>query len=990
MADSPTSFRDPYWATLAANTEAKLGLPENLLNSIVTKGERSNKDQVSEAGAKTVFQIIPATRNAVLKKYGVDAYLNDETAAEAAGLLLKESLERNKGDKSAAVAEYHGGTDRSNWGPRTRAYVQRVVGAEPVQQGTQPATDQRSSYQEALAKRRASEETQQVESIAGALQAYKDGRMPEEDRKRFEEEVKGGTIMLPRGEALTEQSAAPVEESIPVLPEGAVRAYQSGSMSSSDRARLEEDVKAGNVKLPEGVQLTPELGFFGGIKEAITGEQRATPETQSLPEWTGMPELNQLSMASAKTGLGTMFGAPDEIVQVIKANFPNTQVRQDAKGNYLLKSAEDGQEYAIPPGLTMGDIPRVIGGLAAFTPAGRATSIAGGAAASAATQAAIEGSQAATGGSFDPAAVVAAGIAGGIAPPLVRGVSAVGGMLASPIKGALNKVLGREAAPVAAAMKAAPGEVVDVTLAAKPPQAVPPVGKPVPAGDAITAARDATGGKQAAIDDLAAVSAPDVKTLKASEDLGLKLQPDQYSTNQQFIEVAQVLKSIPSSQIGVAEKEVLTKISKRANDLIDELGGTSDLASVSQKIKTGLSETNRALKAEAGKIYDEIRDKLVKTATPAPAPNTLAFVKQRAEELGGVGNLTPGEKNILKVLAPAKGKEPTYGLLDQVRKDIGAAKRSAQNTFGTSDAKLLGDLENVLRADQGAVVNANGLGQKWEVANGLTKQYKGIQDDLTQLFGDAIDKSIVGNLSSAVTALPKGDPSKFIKLIKAVPEDMRQELTASGLATAFSKNEGGLNFISYNRWFEGLLKNKQAYTALMANLPPGSRKSLTDLYRVSKGVARSNAAKIYTGRLSEGVKKQLEGADSLTGKIWGALKYDMPANLAGGGVAAVGTLAGAPMIGGSLGIVVRDALKKGAKLPGVEAAEKLLMSPQFMQAVEAHARGETKVAATKLAKAPVFVDFVKKAKIPDLNSLSARERWIIQALEANQQQSNAR
>jgi hypothetical protein len=50
----------------------------------------------------------------------------------------------------------------------------------------------------------------------------------------------------------------------------------------------------------------PKMGFFEGIAESVTGRARATPETQTLPEWTSMPELNQMSVASFKTALGTL------------------------------------------------------------------------------------------------------------------------------------------------------------------------------------------------------------------------------------------------------------------------------------------------------------------------------------------------------------------------------------------------------------------------------------------------------------------------------------------------------------------------------------------------------------------------------------------------------------------------------------------------------------------------------------------------------------
>jgi enamine deaminase RidA (YjgF/YER057c/UK114 family) len=130
---TPNSYSDPYWTQLASATEAKLGLPAGLLGAIVTHGEKSNADQVSEAGARTPFQITPSTRDAVLKRDGIDAYLSPENAAEVAGLVLKDGLnfakQRTDDPESQtrlAAGFYHAGGDQSNWGPRTHAYVARV------------------------------------------------------------------------------------------------------------------------------------------------------------------------------------------------------------------------------------------------------------------------------------------------------------------------------------------------------------------------------------------------------------------------------------------------------------------------------------------------------------------------------------------------------------------------------------------------------------------------------------------------------------------------------------------------------------------------------------------------------------------------------------------------------------------------------------------------------------------------------------------------
>lgn len=122
---------DQYYRPIEAPLERKYGLPDGALGAIRKQGERSNRSAVSEAGARSVYQIIPPTRNAFLRKYGVNAYSGDAAAATVAALHLKESMDRNDGDFTASVAEYHGGPNRAQHGPINRAYVERVTGKAP-------------------------------------------------------------------------------------------------------------------------------------------------------------------------------------------------------------------------------------------------------------------------------------------------------------------------------------------------------------------------------------------------------------------------------------------------------------------------------------------------------------------------------------------------------------------------------------------------------------------------------------------------------------------------------------------------------------------------------------------------------------------------------------------------------------------------------------------------------------------------------------------
>lgn len=198
-----------------------------------------------------------------------------------------------------------------------------------------------------------------------------------------------------------------------------------------------------------------ETGFFEGIVETVTGAERSTPEIEALPEWTTMPELNELSLAGARTGIGTMFTSPEESVQIIQANYPGVQVRQDSKGNYILRS-QNGQEYAIKPGFRWSDVPRAIGGILAFTPAGRATTVAGTAGGSALTQAGIEATQAAAGGQFDTGEIAIAG-----------GFGAGGKVIEQALPAAVSAVRGaRREAPVAPAAPTTPVSRVTEELVA--------------------------------------------------------------------------------------------------------------------------------------------------------------------------------------------------------------------------------------------------------------------------------------------------------------------------------------------------------------------------------------------------------------------------------------------------------------------------------------------------------------------------------------------
>lgn len=77
----------------------------------------------SEKGAQGLMQLIPATQKAL----GVTDPNDPQQSIFASAKLMAENLDRY-GNVADAVRAYHGGTDKANWGPKTQAYVSKVLG----------------------------------------------------------------------------------------------------------------------------------------------------------------------------------------------------------------------------------------------------------------------------------------------------------------------------------------------------------------------------------------------------------------------------------------------------------------------------------------------------------------------------------------------------------------------------------------------------------------------------------------------------------------------------------------------------------------------------------------------------------------------------------------------------------------------------------------------------------------------------------------------
>jgi len=752
-------------------------------------------------------------------------------------------------------------------------------------------------------------------------------------------------------------------------------------------------------------------GFFEGLVEQVTGRERATPETRALPEWVNMPELNQLSVAGFKTALGTLMSDPKETVQVLQANFPGVQVRQDAKGNYLLRSSVDQKEYAITPGLTFGDVPRVGSAIAAFTPAGRALTIPGAAASAGATQAVIEASQAATGGQFSPVEVGAATAFGPAGQVLQR-------VITPAVQAVRKGIQGRAPAqPPAAARGAPPVEPPEPPFfkpeapaagAATPPPPPPPVPPAAPivepmtftatlertdASEVLNLARKAAGfgpGSSAAKARLIDMAQVNPEAAAAAQRLNIDVPFDVLSDNPQVRNAVGLTRALVAGEAEAAWETTARAAIQRADEISQQfdaafISGRPATGATSQKILDNLTNTRDTLKANSKVIYDRIdgveggADGLVPKSTVINLNNLEQTLQKVITEVGDKG-LDKKEKELLE-LATQPGV--TYGRLLREKSLIGKAQAGLESPYGSMAEADLKRLYGALAQDQldnvGAIAGEE-VRRELRGANLMTAKRKALEKRIIGAFGKEVDGSVAQKMQTAITTAAKGDAASFNKLMKVVPEELRKETVATALASVTAGKAAGRAGIEetvfspseFTKVYRGLRANPPVYTQMVKIMGPEWDRASRDLYEISKRIADAQARIPTTGKAN-----QILGDMAINGLFNKVISS---------GVTQRAATATASLIPGG-GFVAPDIIgfMAGAKGSGVQKAAKLFADPAFQKlAVETATTGQASNATlSRTAMSQSFQKFADAAKLP--KGLDARIQWLQSAIQAERQ-----
>lgn len=423
---------------------------------------------------------------------------------------------------------------------------------------------------------------------------------------------------------------------------------------------------------------------------------------------------------------------------------------------------------------------------------------------------------------------------------------------------------------------------------------------------------------------------PDQRVIQAAKDVGypVDLAPAAWtSKNQPYVEFERALKSLPGSKLAEQDRVALGALNKTADDFITNLKGNPDLSVVSQNVANSMNATRDRMADATRDLYKKINEK-VPAATEADAAPVLDFVRERLKDLGGErGLLNPGEKKILATLSPKQVKDstgavigtkrPTYAALDQIRKDIGEAKRSATGPFAGADSALLGQLEGkLLEAQRGAIQRAApDMVDVFDTARALVRARKELEDNIVNLYGRNKDGDIVNNMRTSINMLANGSTTNFNRLMQNVPADMRQYVAASAISKAFTGKGTtpgvAISPTQYANWYRGMMRNAESRRALAKNLSPGGMKALRNMYVFTDGISKALKSDITTGRITS-IKEAFDDASRLGDAIVNRT--------------AKSVLGRVPFVGEPIGNMITAANSTSKRM---EVATDLIASPEF-------------------------------------------------------------
>lgn len=408
-------------------------------------------------------------------------------------------------------------------------------------------------------------------------------------------------------------------------------------------------------------------------------------------------------------------------------------------------------------------------------------------------------------------------------------------------------------------------------------------------------------GARRAREELARIAQANPEAAAAAERLDINLPVDVLTDSRQIREAVGATRSIAGSEASAAWRDDLLRITERVDEAIQELGGATDLSTISDRVLNRLNTTRDDLFNRAEGLYTAV-DEAAPRNTMIEPNNVVRSLNEVIGELGGPKGMTAAESRLFELVT---GDQPiTYRRLMREKTQIGRAIRRGDGPYADVDQTDLSRLYAALSEDQLANVSRVGgkdLRANLELANNLYAQGKNIDTEIVSAFGKDRQGSIASKLRSAISSAARGDVSGLQRVINVIPEDLRGEAVASAIrevASSTQAGERGFGFNQFTSFYSSLRRNPQAYGQVAKSLGPEADRVMRDLYEVSRRVTDARANVISTGRANQPLIEAMR-AEGLMGRFMGST--------AGRRAVQAGTTGVGGVTGGPVGAMVGDA-----------------------------------------------------------------------------------
>jgi len=327
-------------------------------------------------------------------------------------------------------------------------------------------------------------------------------------------------------------------------------------------------------------------------------------------------------------------------------------------------------------------------------------------------------------------------------------------------------------------------------------------------------------------DELAEAADVNPEVVAAAEIIDVEATPGMMSGNEGLKQIERAVKREAEDSVVAAKEEVLvTRLTEEAEDLIVRSGGEVDVSGLDDIVLSQYSKMRDRLSAESDALFKTVGENINPRVRLKPI-GTRNLINDTLKDLGGDADLLPEPMKLaMKILnrTDAKGRvqSPTYAAMDQLRRKIGHGFQG-KGEFKDAAHSELSVLYHSLSKDQLNAASIFGQGERLAKAQKLVAQRKELETNAVSLFGKDLDKGFGAQLTSATGALTKGDTSKFRKLMKALPADMRTKAASTALNRVFGLNVRGSGKIgrAFADTYAQLKRNPVALNEIKRHLPP--------------------------------------------------------------------------------------------------------------------------------------------------------------------------